>query len=238
MDKRFTQYLDSDALILSTFLDPRYQDSLFDKSLGSSTSIANIQRKIVEEVKNRKEMIANETESVRGNLSSSESEVNETTQKGSSSSSSSTLESFDFDSCFNMMIAEATAESESKTQLTSEAGENAKEKEHSGSGNTMKRRSSSTALSIEKEVATYLSFNLCPKNENPTDWWKINKNSLPHLSAIANKFLSAPPSSIESERVFSIGGNVYTPHRNSLKPEVGEKLMFINYNLRIMNFTY
>ena len=45
---------------------------------------------------------------------------------------------------------------------------------------------------------------------------------IPLLSKLALKYLSASPSSIESERLFSTGGNVYKPARNRLCPENGE----------------
>ena len=58
------------------------------------------------------------------------------------------------------------------------------------------------------------------------------------LAKLAKRLLSAPPSSVESERLFSIGGNIYTPKRNRLTAEHGERLMFMNFNLRAFNFNY
>ena len=34
-----------------------------------------------------------------------------------------------------------------------------------------------------------------------------------------------------------IGGNI-SPHCNRLTPETGEKLMLLNFNLRVFNFEY
>ena len=55
----------------------------------------------------------------------------------------------------------------------------------------------------------------------------------PCLSEMAQKYLSCPPSSVESERLFSIGGNIITSKRNRLGADNSEKLMFLNYNLRL-----
>ena len=47
--------------------------------------------------------------------------------------------------------------------------------------------------------------------------------------------MSAPPSSVESERLFSIGGMTYTPRRSNLLPETGEKLIKLCFNLKTYN---
>ena len=73
---------------------------------------------------------------------------------------------------------------------------------------------------------------------DPILWWKTNINVFPELGRVAHKMLSSPPSSIEGERLFSTGGNVFSPHRNRLTPETGEKLMLLNFNLRIFSFEY
>ena len=53
---------------------------------------------------------------------------------------------------------------------------------------------------------------------------------------MAVKNLSSPPSSIESESLFKKGGNIYTIKRSRLLPENGETLLFLNYNLRMLNY--
>ena len=69
-------------------------------------------------------------------------------------------------------------------------------------------------------------------------WQKKRQETLPQLSKVASKYLSALPSSIESERLFSTGGEMYDPTRNRLCSENGETLMFLHYNLRVSNFKY
>jgi len=92
--------------------------------------------------------------------------------------------------------------------------------------------------SLDSEIDLYLSMEELNKDFSPLQWWKKNIAIFPLLSDLAAKFLSSPPSSIESERLFSIEGNVYSPHRNWLTANTGEILMFLNYNLRIFDFKY
>ena len=86
---------------------------------------------------------------------------------------------------------------------------------------------------MQNEFNVYKKMKILPKQENPFNWWKENQKIFPCLSIVAQKYLCCPPSSVESERVFSVGGNIYTAKRNRLKPEMGEKLIFLNYNLRL-----
>ena len=74
-------------------------------------------------------------------------------------------------------------------------------------------------------------------SDDPVIWWRKNKSKYDVLTTIANKYFSSP-SSVESERVFSAGGNIYTPHRNRLKPEMREILMFIHFNLKVFQFNF
>jgi hypothetical protein len=55
-----------------------------------------------------------------------------------------------------------------------------------------------------------------PKDGNPLQWWKNDLNLLLSVASPARKYLSSPPSTIESERLFSIEGNVYSSHKNRL----------------------
>jgi len=72
---------------------------------------------------------------------------------------------------------------------------------------------------------------------SPYTWWAANKDQFPvSLSKLASKYLSAPASSIYSERLFSEVGNVYEENRSKLLPENGEKLIFLHHNLPLLNF--
>ena len=54
-----------------------------------------------------------------------------------------------------------------------------------------------------------------------------------YLPRLAKRYLSTPPSSIFSERMFSQAGNIYTEKRNHLSPELADKLLFLHHNLQI-----
>ena len=54
------------------------------------------------------------------------------------------------------------------------------------------------------------------------------------LKKMALKYLTAPPSSIESERLFSAGGDIYEATRSRLKADNREYLMFVHYNLKLI----
>jgi hypothetical protein len=86
-------------------------------------------------------------------------------------------------------------------------------------------------VKLRKEIATYLSLPLLDRAKNPLEWWNLNKKNFRTLQRVALKYLSAPSSTVESERLFSTGGNIYEAKRSCLSPETGERLMFLHYNL-------
>ncbi|XP_050309320.1 zinc finger BED domain-containing protein 4-like [Anthonomus grandis grandis] len=92
--------------------------------------------------------------------------------------------------------------------------------------------------SIKDEFEMYLSLPLINRTENPTTWWKDRKTVFPKLLQILLKFLTAPASSVYSERSFSEAGNIYDETRSRLLPKNAEKLLFIHHNLPLVNFQY
>ena len=83
-------------------------------------------------------------------------------------------------------------------------------------------------------VEKYLADPLIPFHTgNSYHWWNENKARFPPLAKLAKQYLSAPPTSVQSERLFSSAGNLYTDKRNRLAPERAEVLLFIkgNYDL-------
>ena len=84
---------------------------------------------------------------------------------------------------------------------------------------------------FDNELSVYLKAKI-ESHVDPHDWWATNKVEMPRLTLLANRFLSAPPSSIESERTFSLGGCTYIPERSKLLPETGSKLIELGFNMR------
>ena len=70
-------------------------------------------------------------------------------------------------------------------------------------------------------------------------WWRNHRAEFPNLARVANRVLCAPPSSVESERTFSIGTRVYTSLRaGRLSAANGERMMVLSQNIRYFNFDY
>lgn len=92
--------------------------------------------------------------------------------------------------------------------------------------------------SIKEELEMYLNLSLISRTDNPIIWWKEKKEVFPILKEMAAKFLSAPASSVYSERIFSEVGNIYDESRSNLLPRNAEKLLFIHHNLPLLNFQY
>ena len=96
-------------------------------------------------------------------------------------------------------------------------------------------------VKIAAEIATFFSEALAPRTEDPLLWWKINENRLPLLAAVARTYLATPvtpPTSVQSERIFSSAGDVYTEHRTRLAPENAERLIFLKFNLPLLKYSY
>ena len=89
-------------------------------------------------------------------------------------------------------------------------------------------------LTAAGEVAKYLRETNIPRTDCPLAWWKINSSTYPRLSQVAKRFLSAPSTSVPSERLFSSAGDLYSDTRNRLAPERAEMLLFIKKNISLL----
>ena len=84
---------------------------------------------------------------------------------------------------------------------------------------------------LQREVDIFMQCPTMDIDEHPLDWWKLEANRLPLLSSVARKYLCACASSVPSERVFSVGGNIVNSKRNSLHPDRVKFLIFLARNL-------
>uniref|UniRef100_A0A1X7TD13 HAT C-terminal dimerisation domain-containing protein n=1 Tax=Amphimedon queenslandica TaxID=400682 RepID=A0A1X7TD13_AMPQE len=95
--------------------------------------------------------------------------------------------------------------------------------------------SNSATAAIER----YLAEPLLPFSSGVCySWWKDNRKRFPHLATLAMKYLSALPTSVPSERLFSSAGDIYTQKRNRLSPDKAEQLLFVKGNFDLINEYY
>ena len=89
------------------------------------------------------------------------------------------------------------------------------------------------------EVDRYLSVPLIDfKTGDPFMWWSQHCQEFPILSKLARQFLSAPATSVPSERLFSAAGDLHDEKRNRIMPELSEELLFIQNNFVLVGTTY
>lgn len=84
----------------------------------------------------------------------------------------------------------------------------------------------------QQEVNKYLSEPLANPDVNVGSFWKNERLTYPSLSSLAFKYLSAPPATVFSERLFSTSGIICDKKRNRLDPERVQMLVFLNKNLK------
>lgn len=89
---------------------------------------------------------------------------------------------------------------------------------------------------LEKEIKMFITEPLSPRNINIFEYW--NSSPFANLKAVAIKYLSAPPTSVASEQLFSAAGRLYSDRRSNLHGVNAEKLLFCHYNIKLFNFKY
>ncbi|KAK0405235.1 hypothetical protein QR680_017871 [Steinernema hermaphroditum] len=90
------------------------------------------------------------------------------------------------------------------------------------------------------EADNYFSEEMLDDSSDPFAYWKKQQTEgkLPILRTLVRKYLSAPATSVESERLFSTAGATLSPLRNRLSDSAFKKLLFLHYNLTIFKYCY
>jgi len=65
---------------------------------------------------------------------------------------------------------------------------------------------------------------------NPLDWWKLHEGKFPTLEVLARKFLAIQASSAPSERIFSQASLLLSAKRTRMKPKIAGKALFVKQN--------
>jgi hypothetical protein len=87
----------------------------------------------------------------------------------------------------------------------------------------------------EQELSAYLSECLLPRTSDPLLWWQGNCGRFPIMARFARRYLSAPPTSVPSERLFSTAGDVLSDHRSRLLPDNAERLILLKRNMQYLS---
>ncbi|XP_059096593.1 zinc finger BED domain-containing protein 4-like [Tigriopus californicus] len=94
----------------------------------------------------------------------------------------------------------------------------------------------SDQVSVQTVLQGYLNDARQPRLSNPVKWWReIGRDKFPPLLNLAKKYLSIPATSVPSERVFSVAGQVISKKRNRLADESARKLICLHRNLEKVN---
>ncbi|CAL9697568.1 unnamed protein product [Knipowitschia caucasica] len=92
-------------------------------------------------------------------------------------------------------------------------------------------------MHVEVQFQTYISEATLPMKTQtltPLDFWAKNKSRFPDLAQLARKYLSAPCTSVDSERLFSAAANVMDEKQNRLGYEKAEMILFVKKNLPLI----
>ncbi|XP_056393647.1 zinc finger BED domain-containing protein 4-like isoform X1 [Hyla sarda] len=85
------------------------------------------------------------------------------------------------------------------------------------------------------KVADMVKIYVSEPNIFPTadamKYWDEKRAIWPALSMVAQELLSCPPTSVQSEQVFSVTGNILCPQRSQLSPQLMEQMTFFKVNL-------
>lgn len=95
------------------------------------------------------------------------------------------------------------------------------------------RSVSKTAADVQMQ--TYLSLQTTPMRSNPLHFWKEHVQQFPSLAAVARKFLCAPCTSVDSERLFSVVSNILDEKRSRLTADRVEMMVFLKRNMHFMH---
>ena len=78
-----------------------------------------------------------------------------------------------------------------------------------------------------ENIEIYKNLPPAPFDSDPLQWWKLHEGKYPLLATLARKILCIPATSVASERVFSMAGDIVNSQRACLNPSHVDKLIFL-----------
>ena len=87
------------------------------------------------------------------------------------------------------------------------------------------------AVGHSVQLETYLGEAAISQEDKPLQYWMVNKVRFPTLAKLAGRYLSAPCTSFDSERLFSSVSHIVSESRNRLTADHAEMILFIKKNL-------
>ena len=235
MTTRFQPYLDNPNLMVSTYVDPRWKGVPFRKESADSTmSLSAVEEVIIERyMKHEKELQMYE-EQKRKEEEEEEAKtyiVNKPPTQAASTPNDIVMVDEVSDNTVVKPISLSSIFESSVAQLFGEEDEDNIEEV---AEEVMSPDEQQTRKMLAEEMKRYNKLKRIGKHEDPLEWWHMNARAFPYLKTVAAIYLSSPPSSVESERTFSIGGNIVTKDRTRLTSDNTEKLIFLNSNLPLL----
>ena len=81
------------------------------------------------------------------------------------------------------------------------------------------------------EVDRYKGEECIDIDDKPLMWWKIRESQYPLIARLARRYFSIPATSVRSEEIFSVAGNILSEKCNRLLPENVDKPVFLHENM-------
>ena len=81
-----------------------------------------------------------------------------------------------------------------------------------------------------EEVKAYMNEPALDHKDDALTWWMTKKQIYSTLSSLATKYLCFPASSVSSEQIFSLAGNIVTKKRSLLQSDTIDMLIFFHKN--------
>lgn len=212
MDRRFSKLKDTKFVVLSCLLDPRYKcQVLSSEQLTKAKSWLKEEDAAPTLISEREESVEESVMPDRATTSAN--------MPGENDESSSKKQRFE---PFERIQSRNRINEVFKSLLAPQASDLL-----------------ASSMSVEDELHWYLKEPVIDRESGDAlQWWRQNEMRFTRLAKHARRFLCAPPSSVPSERVFSEVSAIYDSGRNRLMGENADKLCFLNYNLKLLDWDY